>query len=80
MKSDFVDLWWGKKGNKVTDGRCSHWNCRPFQWVILNSSTCVLPYVNDGSTRFCIGETFFKHINEGQGLVIAGESNYSLSV
>lgn len=55
-------------------------NFWPLHCVILNSSNYVLPHVNDGDRSFSIGETFCKQIMKvRQGLVIACESNYSLS-
>lgn len=55
-------------------------NCWPFQWLILNSSNYVLPYVNDGNTSFILEKVCTsKWMKSTQGLVIAWESNYSLS-
>lgn len=56
-----------KGGNKVTDSTDAvTGTVGPFQWVILNSSNYVLPYVNHDNTWVCIGETFCKQIDEGQ--------------
>lgn len=64
---DFV-IWlleWKKEAIKWPTPQVLSLEPLVFPEVILNSSNYVLPYLNDGET-YCIGETFYKQINEGQ--------------